>query len=140
MPQTKLTVKTEFGTFTRKTARPYTHIVIACGREESFLRDQSAKFLSYDKKEQAKYQAVIDDDRFTDEYKQVYRVWSDGLSKQILAAPARLEEKLEENTSKKDARIGVCLSWHSSKALALQGAKTAKLDGYSDVRIVEVGA
>jgi hypothetical protein len=41
----KLTVKTEYGTFTRTTARAYKFLVISCGTDESYIRNYEARQL-----------------------------------------------------------------------------------------------
>jgi hypothetical protein len=57
--KTKLTVKTDVGTFTRTTARTYTHVVVAKGVRHELLEAERLAALASARKLVAEYAAVV---------------------------------------------------------------------------------
>lgn len=60
MTKTKHSVVTEFGTFTRTTARAYTHLVITTGHTLATKLRLHEEQVSYERKEMADYMKVVE--------------------------------------------------------------------------------
>jgi len=132
------TVVSEYGTFTRRSHRTYTHAVICLGRVESWLVDRQAAERRWVTKERDQYQGVIDNPQFTEDYKRDYRRWVDGMNQKLAAMPTMDAQALEANRLAVAEKRGACLGWSMSERSAQRAARTWASKGYASVQVVTV--
>lgn len=113
MAKTKLTVATVVGTFTRTTARTYTHLVITTGNMA-----YAKRALGWKLAEVAKAGDQVDE-------------WL----KSTLAYNQEQVVKAEKNAA--EGNYGV-IGWCGSPILGQKAATKAQKDGYDNVKIIDV--
>lgn len=147
MAKTKLTVKTDIGTFTRSTARSYEALVVAKGERSEQLEAERIAGIKHAQAEAARYRRILETgqpDRVRDHARAFdlechatymadgsYAKWAE----QEAATAARLEA---QGTITEDAGDWFCAGWSGRLDLAVKEASSSRLTRYRSVRIYEV--
>jgi hypothetical protein len=135
----RVTCDHKYGQFTRTTERPYTHVVVACGRDEEWLKGVHERSVRDNQAQLERYQRLSDDPTFVDDYKSHYRAWAQSLREWLATAPGKHAEKLEANRKAIAGNHGQALSWHMSEAAARKAAANyQQREGWCGVEIAPV--
>lgn len=145
MATSKITVTTDVGTFTRQTARTYTHIVVVKGYRAEVLEARRQRDLAYYRREIASYQQIIDTDgrsargigwepRVVAECLATgkYQGWIDGFKREI----QKLEAMGPITADQGDTWL--VHGWCGRLQLAVNQTRTEQVTSYREVRIYEV--
>jgi hypothetical protein len=143
--QTKLTVTTDIGTFTRKTVRTYSHIVVIKGERKEVLEARRLAAIASDRKQAARYDAILATGRdprdVTDWSRQhTAQVIADGsLAKWAQEARARADalDASGPITADQGDTFSV-LGWTGRLDLALKLAGTEQALNYRHIRIYAI--
>jgi len=142
---TQLTVKTDVGTFTRKTVRTYSHIVVVQGERKEVLERRRLADIATDRKNAARYDRIAAEgfdptDRHPSHVASTARMIADGsLVKWAQEARDRADalDAAGPITADDSAPAGV-LGWTGRLDLALKLAGTEQALNYRHVRIYAV--
>lgn len=150
MSKTKLTVRTDIGTFTRTTARSYSHVIVIKGRRSDWLERNRLRELENMREQATRYRRALE----TGEYQLgphdrsvatpwalecharyladgSYQKWADDCA----AAAAKLEA---EGPITEDSGDWGVWGWAGRLDLAVKEAATSRLEHYRHVRIYDV--
>lgn len=145
-----LTVTTEFGTFTRQTARTYTHLVIVSGERCERLEGTRLANLAEAKKNLAKYQRTIETGQCQDarngqagEYDRQFTAQSlaDGsFQKWVAWEQDRIQHLEAQGPITEDQGTGTwtVISWNGRLDLARKEAQGTVAARYRKVHVIEV--
>jgi hypothetical protein len=144
MARRTLSVSTPFGTFTRTTERPYTHLVVSCGSVESHLVARQTAELNYTKHEIARYRAIATGER-TNPFPsscsiEDYLKWIAGYQQGLEAMPEKHAQELEENRRRIREQEGGVIGWSQSLQNAQKAAQSARNRGIIVAGIFPVDA
>lgn len=130
----KLTVRTEVGTFSRRTARDYRFVVVSRGLCQKALDAGFARRLALCEKNVSFWKGICD----RSGYWAVEHQGQDGTNGQRLTeARERLSDALSAGPERERETFGV-LGWASRIDLAAYAVSQAQAKGYADVRIYDL--
>lgn len=138
MAKRKLSVFTPWGTFTRATNRPYTHLVVSCGIEQATLQAQQMSELRQAHKELAEYRQVVAGERAPVCDLEHYPGFIANLERGLLAMPEKHEQQLHENRLAVIERRGELVGWSMSARNAQKMAAAATARGARFVNVYDV--
>lgn len=142
----QLTVTTQFGTFTRSTARKYQFLVISCGEGEAGIRTYYAKQLADAKKGAARYAKAAEFatanpgrpfEGFTFPAAD-WQQWANNCEQAAAENEGKMFAALAANAARITGQKYIVQGWSGSLQLARMVANKALKNNYLNVRIIEV--
>lgn len=139
----KLTVATPFGTFTRRSARPYKFVVVACGESELKIQTQHQACNRQAQQIIARHERDIANGTLL---RLPISGWTVADSERVIAqqreylatADARLAHSLADNAARIAAKRGNQFGWSTRRELAEKVAADVRKHQYLNVAIYEV--